>query len=628
MGLSKVGNKLSNKVDSKVVSSKIKNVNDKVSKITKKQKIVIIVISAFIFINVVVGFIFYSVSKSKSYVQLENCGIGEDETLVALNGSARKGVINGGHSASFKFSDEQKEALNKLIAETGNVSINVRIQIEEELPSGLESTFQYGYLLKDDFNSKGKYMEKPYSSNNRTLIHGNLANAPKIFDVSFAIKNNNIGQNDLPEGFFIYSSVDCKIVSACAVPVEIGFDASRNVPFYGFSCNGGIIDFTNKSFDFSGAALVYPTKTSSIASLPEYIIKLSPNPAFKSTPEKGAVYSYLNFGGEMVKIHNVIPAEEVVIPAGGLKTPFSNMKIDNNAMCITSVLMRPTNIAGKKVLKPVRTDPGLILNYRTSTWRTVDYELFEWDRYPKILFFDTRNYNIQDNFFRRLAYFVEKNGYKGRILSNAELEGKHGYNAHDYSAISMADFFNKAYDAGFQLNKEELLLKEILIENELFTIDGNYVIPNEGGIVSISQESTPKLRETFLAHEGWHTIFFKDEEFRNFVSAVYWTLDPYAREWLSDYFTANPSLQYDTNDDYLINNEFMAYIMQQPLSEVADYFVSLAQRSYVHAYTPELSDYIIKTQGRAFEDAAIAMNDFVFDKYGLVCGNICLVDKK
>ena len=76
-----------------------------------------------------------------------------------------------------------------------------------------------------------------------------------------------------------------------------------------------------------------------------------------------------------------------------------------------------------------------------------------------------------------------------------------------------------------------------------------------------------------------------------------------------------------------MHNEFMAYIMQQKLSEVAKYFVHLANRGSVIDYTPQLAAYIRKTEGRGFEDAATALNDFVYDKYGIVCGNIALVNR-
>ena len=605
------------------------NIKNKILGMTKKQKIFAIIITAVILINIVIGIVAVSIYRTKSSLHLEIYNSTELTKLEALNSGARKGVVKGGLSASFKFSPEQKLELENIFKDNQHIGLSVRIRKVESIPvGGTDSSFQFGFLYKKDFTPKGKFIEKGYPDNSRTLVKANMKNAPDVFDISFAIKNKEAGDNSIPEGFFVYSAVPCQIEAVCIVPLELGFDVSGEVPFYGFSSNGGVIDFTNMSFDFSGAPLVFPSKTSKDSSLPEYCVKLSGNELYKSTLED-SIYSNLIFGGEKIRVNNVKPAEEVIIPTGGLKTPFSNMKIDRNEMCITAVLLRPTDSVpvNGEVLKPVVTDPGLILNYKKENWRTEDYELFEWDRYHKILFFDTKDYDVQDNFFRRMAYFVEKNGYKGKLLTNEELEGKHGYNAHDYSAISMAKFFNLAHDLNFQLNKEELLLKRILIENDLLEEDGEYVKPNEGGLVSISQESTPALRKTFLAHEGWHTIFFKDEEFRNYVSAVYWTLDPFAREWLSDYFTANPSLQYDTNDDYLINNEFMAYIMQQDLYEVANYFVSLAKRSYVREYTPELSEYIIQTHGRAFEDAAIALNDFVFDKYGIVCGNICLVQK-
>ena len=293
-----------------------------------------------------------------------------------------------------------------------------------------------------------------------------------------------------------------------------------------------------------------------------------------------------------------------MIPSAAMKAPFSRIELLANKECVSSVILRATHIAEKEVVSAVRTDPGLILKYKPSYWRTLDYEVFEWDRYPGILFFDTRNYAVQDNFFRRMAYFVEKQGYKGRLVSNEELEGKHGYNAHDYSAESMANFFNKAVETGFVLNQEELLLKKILIKNGLLELedDGLRVKANEGGIVSISQESADYLRATLLAHEGWHTIFFRDEEFRNFVSAVYYTMDPTSLEFLIDYFKSQPGLGYDVNDDYLMHNEFMAYIMQQRLSEVANYFVHLANRRSVMKYTPKYEEntnmYLVITVGK------------------------------
>ena len=445
------------------------------------------------------------------------------------------------------------------------------------LDSDAEAIFRYGFLGNEDFTIEGKYIKKKYPDTRRIQIQGDEKNAPEIFDLSFAVQKNDNIEKYIPEGFYIYSTVRCRIIAACVVPAEIGFDVTKEIPFYGFACNGGVVSFDNVSFDFSGSSMVFPVQSNSKQTMPEYRIVLSENEELKTTREH-SVKVQMNVGGEKLYINNVTAAREIIIPAAALNTPFSRTELIENANCVESLIMRGTKAAASEngeILEPIRTDPGLILNYKTSQWRTLDYEVYEWDRFPQILFFDTRNYEVQDKLFRRLAFFVEKQGYKGRLLTNEELGDMHGYNAHDYSAASMANFFNKAAEQGFQLNEEELLLKRILIHNKLFEEDGIYVKANEGGLVSISRETPGWSRTNLLAHEGWHTIYFRDAEFRNFVSAVYYTFDPTSLEFLIDYFKSQPSLGYDINDEYLMHNEFMAYIMQQKLSEVAKYFVHL-----------------------------------------------------
>ena len=494
------------------------------------------------------------------------------------------------------------------------------------LASDAEAVLRYGFLTGDDFTINGKFIKKKYPDIKRIQVQADEKKAPELFDLSFAVQKNDNIEKYIPEGFFVYSTIRCRVIAACVVPAEIGFDVSKEIPYYGFACNGGLIDFENKSFDFSGSSMIFPVQSNQRQSLPEYRVLLSENPENKTTKEH-SVKVQMNVGGEKLYLNNVATARELIIPTGALNTPFSRTEFTDNSECVESLIMRGTKVSGKEVLDPIRTDPGLILNYKTSQWRTADYEIYEWDRFPQILFFDTRNYEVQDRLFRRLAFFVEKQGYKGKLLTNEELGDMHGYNAHDYSAESMARFFNKATELNFTLNEEELLLKRILIHNGLFEDDGIYVKANEGGLVSISRETPGWSRTNLLAHEGWHTIFFRDAEFRNYVSAVFYTFDPTSRDFLIDYFKSQPSLGYDTNDEYLMHNEFMAYIMQQRLSEVAKYFVHLANRSTVIEFTPQLASYIIKTEGRGFEDAAAALNDFVFDKYGIVCGNIALVNR-
>ena len=600
---------------------------------TKTQKLLSIAIAIFLLLDITAGIVLL-VNKDKSAVRLV-CGSENTTRLFALDSAASKGTIKEDGYANFKFTKAQKEYFYKTYRENGTVALTVCLQLMptkkqmELLSSDAETLFRYGFLGNEDFTIEGKFLKKKYPDTRRIQIQGDEKKAPELFDVSFAVQKNDNIEKYAPEGFFIYSSIRCRIIAACVVPAEVGFDVTKEIPFYGFACNGGLVDFERRAFDFSGASMVFPVQSNTKQTMPEYRVMLSEKPENKSTREH-SVRVQMNVGGEKLYINNVNAAREIIIPAAALNTPFSRTELAENADSVESLIMRGTKALASEegeILEPIRTDPGLILNYKTSQWRTADYEIYEWDRFPQILFFDTRNYEVQDRLFRRLAFFVEKQGYKGRLLTNDELGDMHGYNAHDYSAQSMANFFNKASELHFQLNEEELLLKRILIHNGLLEDDGFYVKANEGGLVSISRETPGWSRTNLLAHEGWHTIFFRDAEFRNYVSAVYYTFDPTSRDFLIDYFKSQPSLGYDINDEYLMHNEFMAYIMQQKLSEVANYFVHLANRGTVIKFTPDLAAYIRKTEGRGFEDAANALNDFVYDKYGIVCGNIALVNR-
>lgn len=609
------------------LSLKLQNI--KWPQMTKSQLILSLVVIVFLLLDLAAGIVLLA-NKNKSAVRIVYSN-GDLSRLYALDSAATKGTVNDEY-ANFKFTKEQKEFFYKTYQENGSAALTICLQLmptkkqKQLLASEAETVLRYGFLTGDDFTINGKFIKKKYPDIKRIQVQADEKKAPVLFDLSFAVQKNDNIEKYLPEGFFIYSTIRCRVIAACVVPAEIGFDVSKEIPYYGFACNGGVIDFENKSFDFSGCSMVFPVQSNLKQSMPEYRVLLSENTENKTTKEH-SVRVQMNVGGEKLYLNNVATARELIIPTGALNTPFSRTEFTDNSECVESLIMRGTKASGEEVLDPIRTDPGLILNYKTSQWRTADYEIYEWDRFPQILFFDTRNYEIQDRLFRRLAFFVEKQGYKGKLLTNEELGDMHGYNAHDYSAESMARFFNKAAELNFQLNEEELLLKRILIHNGLFEDDGIYVKANEGGLVSISRETPLWSRTNLLAHEGWHTIFFRDAEFRNYVSAVFYTFDPTSRDFLIDYFKSQPSLGYDTNDEYLMHNEFMAYIMQQRLSEVAKYFVHLANRGTVMNFTPQLAAYIRKTEGLGFEDAANALNDFVFEKYGIVCGNIALVNR-
>ena len=191
----------------------------------------------------------------------------------------------------------------------------------------------------------------------------------------------------------------------------------------------------------------------------------------------------------------------------------------------------------------------------------------------------------------------------------------------------MANFFSLVEQENFQINSYEEILKEILIANKIIQKYKNGFKAGKGAVVSFSRESPEYLRHTFMAHESWHGIYFTDEDFRNIVATCYNMFDEGSLNFLKKFWETQPGLGYDTNDEYLMQNEFMAYIMQQSFSNVRNYFLQVARRGSLNRIQPQSAEYIHSTNAQAFVDAAEILNSYAFDNWGLACGRVALVQR-
>jgi len=284
---------------------------------------------------------------------------------------------------------------------------------------------------------------------------------------------------------------------------------------------------------------------------------------------------------------------------------------------------------------PIPADPAYILSYPIGSWRNSRYEIFSWDVFPEILIFDTANYDIQDRLFKRLAFFVEKAGFRGRLASDKEIANLHGWNAHDYRAEDLADFFEAARKAGFPLLAEERELESILLSTGVLKRNSaSQIVPGKGAIVSISRESDKtdrSLRSRFIVHECFHGIYFIDEEFRNFSRQRWEIFPPAAKKFILAFFEFQA---YDTKDTNLVINEFMAHVLQQPVAQAAWYFgeyqpnrmidasprrrASLPEREEIAAdgkpYWPEIA--------AAFTAEGEAFSRYVNQRWSLAAGRV------
>jgi hypothetical protein len=276
--------------------------------------------------------------------------------------------------------------------------------------------------------------------------------------------------------------------------------------------------------------------------------------------------------------------------------------------------------------EPVPADPGLITGYSREAWRDPRYEVFQWEAFPSILIFDTADYAVQDRLFKRLAFFTEKAGFRGRLATDREIAELHGWNAHDYRAEDLARFFEAARLSDFPLLAEERELRSVLLEADIIRLSGAGYAAGAGAVISISRESADYLRSLFMVHEGFHGLFFIDEEFRDFSRGRWEQLSETARRFILSYFDYQ---HYDVTDSYLMVNEFMAHCLQQPVSQAALYFgetlagriddspwrrTVLPPRDEASGSWPELA--------RAFTAEAAAFSAYVNRRWGLAAGRV------
>jgi hypothetical protein len=386
--------------------------------------------------------------------------------------------------------------------------------------------------------------------------------------------------------------------------------------FYGFDAGAGLASpFVGKvaAEDGGEAILIRPDEKYGISQ--PAILFIGGIAGEAEITAGGFRFSYIEAGNGA---YNNITVPSAFLDGGG-----NNIQI-NGAVRSAHLRPAPTTVDG---LPPVTADPGFVLVYPQDEWRRGDFEVFRWESFPNVLIFDTASYTAQDRLFKRLAFFAEKKGFKGSLARDAEIEALHGWNAHDYNGETLSRFFDLAEKSSFPLSDEELALRDLLLETGVIERSDGGFSDGGGAVVSISRESPDYLRLTFMAHEGFHGIFFVDEDFREFCRRRWDNLDRTAKRFIVSYFD---SQQYDTGDQFLVMNEFMAHCLQQGVSASGRYFgETLAGRLYERspwrrAVLPPKDEAAGNWPAIAesFRAEAAALSAYVRQRWGLAAGRV------
>ncbi len=275
-------------------------------------------------------------------------------------------------------------------------------------------------------------------------------------------------------------------------------------------------------------------------------------------------------------------------------------------------------------VNPLPADLREIIFSGTDGWRYSDFEIYTWESFPSILVFDILNYDIQSTMFKRLSYFVEKKGFTGEIHSFADLTGKGDWNAHNYLSRDLASFFTLAESKGILLTSGERNLREILLTNGIISKgrNGRYTGNGYSGIITVSQESRTYLRSLLLNHEGYHGLFYAVPGLKELVYREWEKLVPEAREIWIDYLRTSVNWNYDYENQYLLKNELLGYLMQQ--QDFSRYFDGM-MLPRILKQCPEKADYYVSKQDSIRESLvtmAGVIDEFLGTGYNLEAGNL------
>jgi hypothetical protein len=222
-------------------------------------------------------------------------------------------------------------------------------------------------------------------------------------------------------------------------------------------------------------------------------------------------------------------------------------------------------------LRAIPADPATILGLTPDAWRGADFELYAWNAATEdapILIFDTANYRVQAALFRRLAFFAEKRVSRGQVWTDVQLANRRGWNAHDYAAGDLAEFFSAAARESIALTDEELTLRALLEGHGIIAPGGGAWRVGAGAVLSISRESGAWLRRLLLNHELLHGLYFTNPAFAAEVTS---TWSEQAADVQSFWRLLFGFIGYDVQHSPLVTNEFQAYLLQQARADMVGF---------------------------------------------------------
>ncbi|AYE36749.1 hypothetical protein DB313_02790 [Borrelia turcica IST7] len=267
--------------------------------------------------------------------------------------------------------------------------------------------------------------------------------------------------------------------------------------------------------------------------------------------------------------------------------------------------------------KPINSDLKFIFNYKKENYRRDSFEFFNLIAEPDIYVLKFKQLRDQSLMLKRLAFFTEKKNFRGKILSNKELENKKGWTGHNYRLEDIITFFNMAKKLNIKLNKEEIILRNIIITNKLANIENQILkVKDKSKNIAFATYSEDKTMSRaaqmiIFMHEILHMYFFTDNNIRKSIS-TFWNqnvLQKDKRAWIKFL----DSKDYDIKSNNLVINEFYAYTAQIPKEDIAEFLIN--------------TKYFPKSGTKNYEQWALKLEELIWNEKGLIAGELLILFK-
>lgn len=223
-------------------------------------------------------------------------------------------------------------------------------------------------------------------------------------------------------------------------------------------------------------------------------------------------------------------------------------------------------------------------------------ELFQYSEERRIFVLDfggKRGLRHRGETLNRIAAFLDaKDAPKDKLLTDKELgrliwsSGENHetfFLAHCFKASDLIKFFNTADASSFQLNKEELKLRDMLIRNLFMQKNRIYKqVPPEKILIAIPEEQkenlktlqeeavTSESRRMLFRHEMGHAKYFLNPKYRKYCKQFFQKkITPEIRIALIHFFK---NYSYDSGNEDLLINEIQAYVIHTPLEYTFSHF--------------------------------------------------------